>query len=661
MASLIDSEAEKLKELRKQSESSTGRKRSEAGFGAFKSKYSKVLSNFKEKENTKAPIPSEDQSVEQLRGTISKNIPVVDSTSGINDQKYVLPEVKSTTGTSFETSKEIDSDTSSISDQRYDLPVVDSRTASANESTARNEAIPVVPPTSGISDQRYNIPFDLNDLARDKFGKGITNYEAIDTFSGEADRGLKSDIKEVLISSEEENSNQKVHTSGRIDQRYIQPQVPSNQVSTVENLKLLTDNRSVVESTSGISHHGYENKTSEIPSGPRAEEIQAYLAPEVEYTSGMFSEPKTLTQNLQSENEFLDQSSFVTDEVRNRPKDQLIIRPQNGELHIPHELYQAITVNIRSLHDRDVFSALVRLSLGWHKDWCEAGYGYLAEWTNIKDRSNIAKSLKRLVDRNFIVKIKEPNLRLAKGTTYQIPLVTTYLKRRGTTDKNAFAENLNFDLPQVQSTTGASNHRQMYETPQDSGIKYDTHVVQKTTNKEPIKERDKETLSSYIDKKVPPGRRVRVFNDLSFWIGKFTEAEICEAVEYVTQNGMIGSPTQEQPFDVFSYVSATMEKIRLTIKKAKSLEELKNKQIELAREAEQAEKQLLLEQEEIQMRYFSEAQEAINRFNSQYSDQLDRVEALRLLKKKYYEMNNINSEFNIPDEPVIVLWSKGQL
>jgi hypothetical protein len=74
-----------------------------------------------------------------------------------------------------------------------------------------------------------------------------------------------------------------------------------------------------------------------------------------------------------------------------------------------------------------VLNCLVRFSLGFHRDWCEAGYSFISSWTGISDIANVRKSVKSLIGLGIIRKAREHNCASNSGSIYEVPVVQAYL------------------------------------------------------------------------------------------------------------------------------------------------------------------------------------------------------------------------------------------
>lgn len=267
---------------------------------------------------------------------------------------------------------------------------------------------------------------------------------------------------------------------------------PSQQTTSLSKI----DNESshnipVVEDTNGILSQRFEIPEVKITTGlfnqslskPLVETTssrinQTSIQPEVKKTIGV--------SNHSSELPVVDKTSGNRGEgwlQKYLPKDsELKVENKRGDFMIPHEIFEFCQKAIKSKNELIVFNCLLRFTLGFHRDTCEAGYSFISEWSGLKDKQNIAKALKRLINSGLVQKIGEHDSRTLKGAIYQIPLVSEYLKNK-----------VRGQLPVVDSTSGKNN--QSLNQPLLSGQDDHSSVVDSTTKKENSKKDKENSLS----------------------------------------------------------------------------------------------------------------------------------------------------------------------
>jgi hypothetical protein len=241
-----------------------------------------------------------------------------------------------------------------------------------------------------------------------------------------------------------------------------------------------------VKYTTGPSGHSLSPENLEIPKIENSVDLEITQPTKSNFNSTEFD------------------ASFVSDSFKQQKKERGSVPEQNGFLAIPHELFQLVVQKIRRKHDSDVFSCLLRMSLGWGKDTCEASNSYISKWTAIADKGNVSRAVQRLISNGYIEIAREPDYRANRGTVYRVPLATSYLqktgKSAGTVPDSILIKNT--DTSNIQP--GVNNTSHSISDPglnsQPVGCTDDNPpVVQSTTNKELLNKSYKElSLSSLI-------------------------------------------------------------------------------------------------------------------------------------------------------------------
>jgi len=95
---------------------------------------------------------------------------------------------------------------------------------------------------------------------------------------------------------------------------------------------------------------------------------------------------------------------------------------------IPHYIFEQVMQLPLTKNELKVLNCLIRFSLGFHRSFCEAGLSFVCKWTGIKDKNNVSKALKRLIDKKHIKKIKDYDCKKQKGTTYEVVMIKNYYK-----------------------------------------------------------------------------------------------------------------------------------------------------------------------------------------------------------------------------------------
>lgn len=532
MSSSLDSDAEELRQRadrEKAKATSSGRKASQAGLGILK-KYKNLAektAKFRQQTPQSEPVTTvplrvenSEISVEHLRGTMSKD------TNRGKDNHPLLdlpPEVIDTTRGAKATESSGGTNHPSLNIP----PVVNGTIGGISESApsgtlnhAWSDILPVVSPTTGgifIQELESSVVDSVSEVSADRETEKASSQRESEhsdyainepllnaAAASEANESFKTETFGESFNEEHFGSSEGPvvkNTTGGNFNHPVEPRRSAGEIveQSVGDLKHETIVPPVVHSTTG----SVAVERSVQASNSETQQPEEFIPAVVDLTTG----------GISGEDVALDGLSFFTDEFKERQKNSMAVQPQNGEFHIPHELFQAIVVNIKRTSDRDVYCCLIRCSLGWHKDWCEAAHSYIAKWTNIQDKSNVAKALKRLIDRGLIEVLEEPNYKQNRGTTYRIPLATSYLQKKGKTPEPWTGPVTKHSIPPVvKQTTGSISNPGSDELP-TGGTTHYPRVVSRTTNKEPLKEHKKELspssekLASYIATIPTKGQR----------------------------------------------------------------------------------------------------------------------------------------------------------
>lgn len=338
-------------------------------------------------------------------------------------------------------------------------------------------------------------------------------------------------------------------------------------------------------------------------------------------------------------------------EERPKPKwIEPVIPAQDGFFQIPHEIYQYTQVALRTKNEIRVYNCLLRFSLGFRRDTCEASHSFIAEYIKIKDEKAIKDIIKRLISRGLIEIARPHDTKSSRPTTYRVVKVTEHL-----TGKIATPQGVNPPHPSGGNSSPGRGGNPPTEVGGDLPPKKENS---KYTPKEILKNK---TLFALVEKLVPPARREKVFENLNFWVGKFSEEEIISAYEYVSENGMLGSKTKEKPGEPLMYVATAMESLGAIIRKNKALADLKAKQESLRQQLAEQEMAMEREQARIEEQVRAANNEAMEAFLATFPEEKNRVIVLQKLRLKYNEMFTIPDHFNVPDQPIIQMWRQGQI
>ena len=255
----------------------------------------------------------------------------------------------------------------------------------------------------------------------------------------------------------------------------------------------------------------------------------------------------------------------------------------HGELRIPHRLYEFLHRVTSTRNELLVLNCMVRFSLGFHREWCEAGYSFIASWTGISDITNVRKSIKSLVASGIIRKVREYNCASNAGSIYEIPVVKAYLNylkaskggnsESGPGPAEQNSEN-NGNIPGGDSPSGQNTQG----TKQQGACGHNTHTpLGKTpTKKENANQNLNKTLSvkvpeqfaSYVEQVKPVTKREMEIFYLNKLLEEFSTEDVATALQYVLRFGVLGRG--EKAHSPLRYLATAAKDVIAVAKKSAS-------------------------------------------------------------------------------------------
>jgi hypothetical protein len=237
-----------------------------------------------------------------------------------------------------------------------------------------------------------------------------------------------------------------------------------------------------------------------------------------------------------------------------------------GRLIIPHRLCEFLNYATTTRNELLVLTCLVRFSLGFHRNWCEAGYSFIARWTGISDVANVRRSVKNLLELGIIRKTEEHDCASNSGSVYEVPVVQAYLTYLIAL-KNGNDENRqgSLDRPVVVSPSGSNDQR----VPNQQACGQNTHrpEVETTTKKESTNDNSNETLSSrlptilnsYLQQIGAPTKRENEQFFLYKLLANYDSHQIEISLSFILANGTLGS--REKCHSPLKYLATAMDQI----------------------------------------------------------------------------------------------------
>ena len=198
-----------------------------------------------------------------------------------------------------------------------------------------------------------------------------------------------------------------------------------------------------------------------------------------------------------------------------------------GSFMIPHQLFEYCQRMASTKKELIIFNCLLRYSLGFHRADCEASLSFISQWTGIKDKRNISKTLKRLLAKEVIQVKRDFNARTLQSTIYFIPIVEEYLRAK---------------QPGVNSTSGQNDLGS--NQPETRGRFNPSPEVDLTPKKENSNKKLNKTLSPELEsyfEKLPDRKRISERVALSRLELTHSLEEISKALGWVEKNGSPGS------------------------------------------------------------------------------------------------------------------------
>lgn len=236
----------------------------------------------------------------------------------------------------------------------------------------------------------------------------------------------------------------------------------------------------------------------------------------------------------------------------------------------PHRLFEFLHRATTTRNELLVLNCLVRFSLGFHRDWCEAGYSFISSWTGISDVANVRKSIKSLMALGLIRKTREHNCAANSGSIYEVPVVQAYLSylkasKGGNGPSGAGPGEQGAETPGGISTLGLDAQRA--EHVGASGQETLSPVVAPPTKKENKKQKIKKPLSSELPEELqrqieqtrPFNKRRKEEANLNRLLETYTASDIVLALQFVKERGTLESGSAcHSPF---SYLGSAIEEV----------------------------------------------------------------------------------------------------
>ena len=577
---------------------------------------------------TTGPIQSASENLNSRPSELTSLIPpVVDHTTGTVAEDAaeagnigIPPVVRNTTGgiaaeTSFNESKESENDVPPVVKDTTGgtlyYGVSDPASALLRPKIPEADTVAHINAADGPLASHIKTPAHIDGLATK------TIAEPYRASSSEADSTLDTGSKSYHGGTVQMPPRSTPDTTGPVDSARVESETLNSSIDTTggeiyyggpgiadESAGGAKDSRStneaippVVKDTTGSSVHATQSKkpglkkTGDIknvndqssgpviseettaPPIPRGESI-----PVVNRTTGGMDSYGSAQTEFSGISSGTEEISFFSDSFK-ETKNSFQVQTQNGDFLIPHELYQGIVMNLRRVHDRDVFCCLLRWSLGFHRDWCEAGLGYICKWTKIADKSNVSKALKRLTERGYIEIVQEPDYKGNRGTVYRLPLASNYLIKKGKpsqpfvhSKQSQKVQDLSTP-PVVGHTTGGKENPGSNQQPTGSAVNY-PRVVDQTTNKETPKDiqrnshsRSSDVIEAYFSSIEAGGQRESERDFFEKLLGDGKTLELLEiACSDLTRNGIKpGEPCRKPMKFLWEHGQATLARAKKTL------------------------------------------------------------------------------------------------
>ncbi len=304
-----------------------------------------------------------------------------------------------------------------------------------------------------------------------------------------------------------------------------------------------------------------------------------------------------------------------------------------GSFMIPHQLFEYCQRMASTKKELIIFNCLLRYSLGFHRADCEASLSFISQWTGIKDKRNISKTLKRLLAKEVIQVKRDFNARTLQSTIYFIPIVEEYLRAK---------------QPGVNSTSGQNDLG--LNQPETRGRFNPSPEVDLTPKKENSNKNSNKTLSPELEsyfEKLPERKRISERVALSRLELTYAPEEISKALAWVKKNGSPGSG--ETVHSPLAFLSTAMNDVlgRVASNEEKQASEQKLRELEKKAKAEEADR---LAAEELLF------QEASCAFEKAFTETTLREEKLEELISKLSFGRNLPEK--IVRRLVILAWYK---
>lgn len=185
---------------------------------------------------------------------------------------------------------------------------------------------------------------------------------------------------------------------------------------------------------------GTSNKEEEgRPTSPQSQSNNDQAEDDFKASLSADSIPKNSIPRISMLQDGIPQDTILTDNIRDNV--------QVGRYHVrvDQNVFDEL-LPVLTLPEQVVYLRLYRLSWGFHRNWCEAGYGAIAKKTNLAI-STVKKAILSLIDRGLVVVLEVG--KGTRGTKYEVKLPQDVMPVTKKTEVVSLSRNsiLNISVP----------------------------------------------------------------------------------------------------------------------------------------------------------------------------------------------------------------------
>ncbi len=285
---------------------------------------------------------------------------------------------------------------------------------------------------------------------------------------------------------------------------------------------------------------------------PRGESTQTAIQPMGKLPSGNETQRATSPEGKRHQSRL---ETFIPSE-----QDEWTWRESNGELRIPHQLLEFAIRVTGSRNELCLFLFFIRFTLGFHRKETTAGYNFITQWTGISDVSTLKKSLRSLISKGLLRRLKEYDSATNRGTVYEVPAVGPFLTNpdgSGRAKNDSSIETINTvpsgQKPQRVNASATSGQRALHPVGNLPSKKV-SNINKPLSNSQfsPI-------LQTELNEIKAPAKRDAAEKILLGLLGKYSSTEIELALDHLKQHGILR--TKEKCHSPFQYLSQAIEEV----------------------------------------------------------------------------------------------------